>query len=194
MVPRLTIWPFVITKTLTAELLPATVRDELQKRINEITSEVGNLLKTATSQQTSQAIERAGELNALLESARQARENAEKSERQEVVVDALRQFESELRMWRTIALNLSGSEAFNNARARFSDAGGWAVHFSIVRMTVSTFFITAAWGLVSIKWNEYSRPLALAALCIWGLAGFFLFIFTRATRERSTKQKSGRRN
>lgn len=83
----------------------------------------------------------------------------------------------------------AGDALIENRRTRFSDAGGWAIHFSIVRMTVSTFLITAAWGLVSVKWDEYSRPLALAALCIWGLAGFFLFIFTKATYDRSAKQK-----
>jgi hypothetical protein len=108
----------------------------------------------------------------------------DKNSRQE-----LKELIADLKNWQTLLISSFSGEAVNNARARYSDAGSWAIHFSIVRMTVSTFLITAAWGIVSVKWEEYSATLWYAAWAVWILAGFFLFVFTRATYLRSRAQK-----
>jgi|GEM_PF-5701661 len=81
------------------------------------------------------------------------------------------------------------SNADNNVRALFSDAGQWAVHFSTVRMTLSTFFIGLSWTVVSLKWDNFSFPLYYGAIAIWVITGLFLILFTVQTHKFSAQQK-----
>ncbi len=103
--------------------------------------------------------------------------------------DQLTTFVGKLPDWRGLFIGLTAGEATANARLRFNDAGTWAVHFSMVRMTMTTFFVAAAWGVVSLKWNEYNPILCLAALGVWVLAGMFLLLFTFETFRKSKIQK-----
>ena len=85
--------------------------------------------------------------------------------------------------------SFTSNEALQNTRARFSDAGAWAVHYSTVRMGLSTFFITAAWGLVTLKWTEYSAPLWWTAWGVWALAAIFLLLFSALLAHASGRQE-----
>lgn len=168
-----------------------TLGADLQKRRDELRDATKETLEESNAQQrVTLAVRHVTDLNAL--DAEIARFRAELSVVDPTTsekVDLLNRFEQELSCWRQVILGAAGSEFASNARALYSDAGSWANHFSVVRMTVSTFFITAAWGLVSVKWQEFSQPLAIAASCIWLLAGFFLCFFTDATYWRSREQK-----
>ncbi len=76
-----------------------------------------------------------------------------------------------------------------NARVLYNSAGQWALHFSEVRMTVTTFLVGLSWAVVSVKWDEFSWPLLWAAIVVWlAAAGLFVF-FTLATQERARRQK-----
>jgi len=79
--------------------------------------------------------------------------------------------------------------AIENTRIFYQDAGKWAEHFSMVRMTVTTFFVLISWGVISAKWDEFSPSLGIAACFVWFVAGLFLWFFTRATCYKAEFQK-----
>jgi hypothetical protein len=166
------------------------VADKLHDRFKEITGEVDPIVKLSDSARQSQAaVGKIEELNTLLGNARKVAQNAT-SEGWTAIQNRLQQFETELRLWRTMLIGLAGYDVHANARTRFADAGFWAMHFSVVRMTVTTFLITAAWGIVSLKWKEYSPVLSYAAAAVWLLALLFLWFFTRQIVTFSEKQKA----
>ncbi len=79
-----------------------------------------------------------------------------------------------------------------NVRALFSDAGAWAMHFSVVRMTLGTFFMTAAWGLVTLKWNEERLPLLGGLGCVALGGGLFVHIYVVSLQEvEGSKDRQG---
>lgn len=70
----------------------------------------------------------------------------------------------------------------------YADHGSWARHYSTVRMTVGTFFVTAAIGLVTLRWDNPEWAIAGAAFVVF-LIGFVLFgMFTSLTFERMNSQ------
>jgi hypothetical protein len=74
---------------------------------------------------------------------------------------------------------LAGAESL--VIARMNRNMSWAIHFSTVRMTIGTFFITVCIALMGLKWAESSRALVFAAGAIW-VCGMLLFgVFTRLT-------------
>ena len=104
------------------------------------------------------------------------------------IADQLRNFAGNLRSWCSVIVTASG-DAAANTRARFSDYGAWATHYSMVRMTITTFFVGISWGIVSFKWNDYADELRWAAKVVWGLAGIFLLIFTSLLSYSLYRQK-----
>jgi hypothetical protein len=104
------------------------------------------------------------------------------------IADQLRNFARNLRSWCSVIVTASG-DAAANTRARFSDYGAWATHYSMVRMTITTFFVGISWGIVSLKWNDYADELRSAAKVVWGLAGIFLLIFTGLLSYSLYRQK-----
>jgi hypothetical protein len=68
--------------------------------------------------------------------------------------------------------------------ALLADAAGWAQHFSIVRMTVTTFLIGLAIGIVSAKWHQFDVALCGAVWGLWLLALGYCFYFTREEAKR----------
>jgi hypothetical protein len=104
------------------------------------------------------------------------------------IADQLRNFAGALRSWCSVIVTSSG-DAATNTRSRFADAGAWAMHYSTVRMTISTFFITTTWAVISLRWDDYSPELLQAALVVWLFAGAFLFVFTGLTHRAASRQQ-----
>jgi hypothetical protein len=168
---------------------PPNLSLELERRVSQMNESVRTILGMPKDDRATAVVERMKEVAALTSSVHDTLVRAQSSNWKSAEVEQLKAFDAEVRIWRVVIPSTLTDDFHANARARYADAGAWAVHFSIVRMTVSTFFVTAAWGVVSLKWEEYSFPLAMAAGVTWLLAGFFLFVFTRATYLRSRRQQ-----
>jgi len=71
----------------------------------------------------------------------------------------------------------------------YADRGNWARHYSVVRMTLGTFFITAATGLITLRWDNPQREIALTAEALF-LLGVLLFLyFSALTFHEMNKQR-----
>jgi len=71
----------------------------------------------------------------------------------------------------------------------YADRGNWARHYSVVRMTLGTFFITAATGLITLRWDRPQREIALTAGALF-LLGVLLFLyFSALTFHEMNKQR-----
>jgi hypothetical protein len=57
----------------------------------------------------------------------------------------------------------------------YKDAGYWGRHYSTVRLTLGTFFLTAAGGMIYHQWEKPNWMTAIGALVI-ALIGFGLFV------------------
>ena len=177
-------------------------RANVQKIFQSITKQVKEAvdnLKDKSSKEISEIVHKDFfALSGLLDEIEVQREEAEnlaKSKPDEAAAAAAKRLEKQLDdfyeeicQWRTLLFGLA-SGANENARAQFASAGQWAIHFSVVRMTVTTFFVGLSWALISVKWDDYTDDLGRAAWGIWLLAGFFLAAFTWETNAEAGKQK-----
>src|ERR1700693_2085494 len=59
----------------------------------------------------------------------------------------------------------------------YEDAGHWGRHYSAVRMTLGTFFLGGAVGLISLRWDKPDTTTAgwAAAIAILGVVLFVWF-------------------
>ena len=191
-----------LDQSLTVGNVPTeqTARTELDRHIAEVRDDLTSILSNTSyskSTRTEKALKLVEQLQKLLTDAEKVRANAwnkrsdptsGNQDEWERFATQLDKFAQELRHWRVaIAASLT-DDLVQNARVRFADAGSWSTHFSAVRMTMTTFFVTAAWGLVTLKWNEYNPALCLATLALWGFAAVFLVIFTSATAKKAGSQ------
>jgi len=70
----------------------------------------------------------------------------------------------------------------------YHDHGEWARHYSTVRMTLGTFFITAATGIISLRWDNPDPGIAIVAAGVF-LLGLALFVgFTSLTFHEMNSQ------
>lgn len=70
----------------------------------------------------------------------------------------------------------------------YSDRGEWARHYSAVRMTLGTFFITAAAGVLTLRWDMPQWAIAAAAGGVF-LVGVILFmVFSHFTFDEMNGQ------
>ena len=107
----------------------------------------------------------------------------------ELMAKQLESFSLGLRIWLVIVLSARAGEAVENARVRFADAGAWAMHYSVVRMTVTTFFVGLIFGVIGVKWDEFDPSLRVAMWFAWGLAFLFLLLFTLPEMKKAEDQK-----
>lgn len=145
-----------------------------------------------TSGRSEAAVERIGELDDLAKSTDDMIQHAVTAGWAAGAIDSLKIFEKELSHWRFVILGAAGGEANHNTRARYSDAATWATHYSTVRMGISTFFIGLCWGIVSLKWDDYSWQLLIAAIAVWSLTGLFLVLFTVFLKDSASRQQEFR--
>jgi len=174
-------------------------RTKLEEHIKEIAADLQSILQPDKKATLSlSAVTLVENLQKLLvdaenrcEEAKNSVKGSDKAPEWLGLIAELQRFCQELRHWRAAILTSAGTST-DVVRSRFDDEGRWATHYSTVRMTVSTFFIATAWGVVSVKWNEYSDGLALAALVVWFLAGYLLWTFTWATWKACERQQEYR--
>jgi hypothetical protein len=70
----------------------------------------------------------------------------------------------------------------------YKEYGQWARHYSTVRMTIATFFITASFALLHLRWEKPDWLVALVALIVAAIGAFFFVLFTRSTFKRLRDQ------
>ncbi len=171
-------------ENLPGKLKPAPeIKTTLDNNIEQLANELTSASKAPDKEK--RAIELLESTRDLIANAQDALTKSPDSAQQQ----HLNEFIEQVRHWRFVVISLTAGTAVDNARTRFTDAGAWAMHFSVIRMTVSTFFIATAWGVVSLRWDDFSFSLAIAALSVWCLGGYFLFTFSKAEIEKCEKQK-----
>jgi hypothetical protein len=168
-----------------------TVDDLFDSYLSEVRQQLETVIGKRCDERPKAATDLVAEIQQHLEDIRaqisKARNGAMPDHRR--LEEQLQDFADSLRSWCGVIATVSG-EAAANTKARFSDFGAWATHYSIVRMTISTFFVGISWGIVSLKWGEYSPDLSRAALLVWSLAGVFLAVFTALQARAVARQRA----
>jgi amino acid transporter len=59
----------------------------------------------------------------------------------------------------------------------YKEHGQWARHYSTVRMTLGTFFLTLSFGILQFRWDKPEIEVAIVAgvMCFLGIIVFLLF-------------------
>ncbi len=70
----------------------------------------------------------------------------------------------------------------------YRDAGNWARHYSTVRMTLATFFLTVGVGIITARWDKPQWATALVALSIVCLGVCLYVAFSYLTFQEMNKQ------
>jgi hypothetical protein len=70
----------------------------------------------------------------------------------------------------------------------YGDHGHWARHYSTVRMTLGTFFITAATGMITFRWDTPQEVIAVTAGAIFGIGVILFMIFSFFTFKEMNSQ------
>jgi hypothetical protein len=70
----------------------------------------------------------------------------------------------------------------------YGDHGQWARHYSTVRMTLGTFFITAATGVITLRWDTPQIAIAVTAGVIFGIGLLLFMIFSAFTFKEMNAQ------
>jgi len=72
----------------------------------------------------------------------------------------------------------------------YSDHGNWARHYSAVRMTLGTFFLTAATGMITLRWDKPQPAVAVVAGAVLGIGVFLFMVFSGLTFDEMNKQRA----
>jgi hypothetical protein len=70
----------------------------------------------------------------------------------------------------------------------YGDHGNWARHYSTVRVTLGTFFVTAATGMITLRWDNPQLAVALAAGGVLLIGVVLFMIFSYFTFYHMTEQ------
>ena len=71
---------------------------------------------------------------------------------------------------------------------QYRELGNWARHYSVVRMTIGTFFVTTSFALVNFRW-ERPDPLLAVFIFLFFATGCAIFLwFSHLTFARMRKQ------
>ena len=73
--------------------------------------------------------------------------------------------------------------------AHYNDHGNWARHYSTVRMTVGTFFLTSSFAILGLQWKSPDRALGLF-VAIYITVGWIMFLgFSHLTFRKLRQQR-----
>ena len=92
-------------------------------------------------------------------------------------------------LWTAWTTGTEGEEIRNVLTEEYRDHGAWARHYSTVRMTLGTFFLSAATGVIYLRWDKPECGTAILAVMIL-LIGVILYLrfswltFTEMNRQR----------
>lgn len=70
----------------------------------------------------------------------------------------------------------------------YGDRGQWARHYSTVRMTLGTFFITAATGVITVRWDTPQLAIAVIAGVIFAIGMLLFMTFSALTFREMNAQ------
>jgi len=95
--------------------------------------------------------------------------------------------------WPSIQPTATGTTADDDIRSilssEYSDQGAWARHYSVVRMTLGTFFLTGSIGVIYKKWDDSFDFWTAALAGIILAVGIVLFLrFTQLTFREMNHQ------
>jgi hypothetical protein len=93
------------------------------------------------------------------------------------------------KLWTSWPTDPNGEDTRNVLAEEYKDHGAWARHYSTVRMTLGTFFLGAAIGIIYLRWDKpESRTAGLAGI-ILGI-GILLFLrFSWLTFNEMNQQR-----
>ena len=88
------------------------------------------------------------------------------------------------------ASEISNKDAFARdlILASFAAQGSWAQFYSGMRLTLGTFFVGAAFGILTFRWETPSWRLAIAAAVLALLGLVFFFVFSEFARDKRDEQ------
>ena len=70
----------------------------------------------------------------------------------------------------------------------YGDHGNWARHYSTIRLTLGTFFITAATGMITVRWDRPQTAIAVSAGVVFGIGVLLFMVFSAFTFDKMNKQ------
>ena len=70
----------------------------------------------------------------------------------------------------------------------YGDHGQWARHYSAVRMTLGTFFLTAATGMITLRWDTPQAAVAWTAGVVLVIGAALFMFFSNLTFYHMNKQ------
>ncbi|MGB7762504.1 MAG: hypothetical protein WBL61_21900 [Bryobacteraceae bacterium] len=70
----------------------------------------------------------------------------------------------------------------------YGDHGNWARHYSTVRVTLGTFFVTAATGMITLRWDSPQMAIAVTAGVVLLIGVILFMVFSYFTFEHMTEQ------
>lgn len=70
----------------------------------------------------------------------------------------------------------------------YKDRGQWARHYSTVRLTLGTFFVTLSVGILHFRWNTPELKVGIGAFIICALGAFLFSAFSKATFDEMKGQ------
>ena len=70
----------------------------------------------------------------------------------------------------------------------YGDHGNWARHYSTVRVTLGTFFVTAATGMITLHWDSPQPAVAVTAALVLLIGVVLFMVFSYYTFDHMTEQ------
>jgi hypothetical protein len=92
-------------------------------------------------------------------------------------------------LWTGWPVDAAGADTRNVLADEYKEHGAWARHYSSVRMTLGTFFLSAATGVIYLRWDKPElRTAVLAAVILF--IGVILFLgFSWLTFRAMNRQR-----
>lgn len=78
---------------------------------------------------------------------------------------------------------------FENRRSLMANAQNWAIHFSNIRLGLTTFLVSISWGVVALRWDAYDPQLGVSAALVWCFAVLLFATFTEQTFSKERLEK-----
>ena len=78
---------------------------------------------------------------------------------------------------------------FENRRSLMANAQTWGIHFSNIRLGLTTFLVSISWGVVALRWDNYDPKLSISAAIVWCFAVLLFAAFTEQTFHKERLEK-----
>ena len=92
-------------------------------------------------------------------------------------------------LWIAWPKGSDGEETRSVLVEEYRDHGAWARHYSTVRMTIGTFFLSAATGIIYLRWDKPEYRTAVLAAIILGIGVVLFLRFSWLTFKEMNSQR-----